>query len=379
MQSHVAIANGRNGNGKAAALSLSAFLFYLGFGSGLLALAPPTVGAFVDLRSPIRAPRAVSTIVTTRPIRDVMQLQQSLQPQEASDQASRSCYKRTIYILRHGQTDYNARNIEQGSSDFSRLTELGRSQAASLGRELGGTASSFSVTNHVYISPLTRARDTYKIVKDAMHSKRMMDEKNSAAADASASTLTPDDDRFLPPTSREYVLHNLREIDLYDWEGMHADDIIASHPESWAAWKAGDPHAFTVESSISSSSLAEGTDEHNGNGGNPSSTSLRYPLLELWERAQRVWDEIHAMEEDCMKTTSSSSSLLPETSSSLIVCHGSLGQALLGTAMGRDATFFGEVEIPNCGIVQLEWMVDHNNVHVGDAHSWEWFPLSGSA
>ena len=140
-----------------------------------------------------------------------------------------------------------------------------------------------------------------------------------------------------------HTLEKLREIDFYDWEGCHKDQLKQQYLQSWKAWKEGDPYNMIVPDS-------KGTQ-----GGVPSS---RYPLLELWERADQVWDEIFEREFEFGQNENSPS--IEETSQddqfgSLVVAHGSLGQALLGTAMGWDATHFRKHEFPNCGMAEIQW------------------------
>ena len=67
----------------------------------------------------------------------------------------------SIYLVRHGQTEFNAAQRWQGQVD-SPLTELGRQQATRMGRrlaELTGTDKA-----HIFSSPLGRARQTCEII-----------------------------------------------------------------------------------------------------------------------------------------------------------------------------------------------------------------------
>lgn len=41
------------------------------------------------------------------------------------------------------------------------------------------------------------------------------------------------------------------------------------------------------------------------------------------------------------------------TGAKLIVCHGTFGPALLGTAFGKDATIFRQKEFSNCGMAEI--------------------------
>ncbi|CAJ1964255.1 unnamed protein product [Cylindrotheca closterium] len=162
-----------------------------------------------------------------------------------------------VFLLRHGQTDANAGGIIQGSADFSRLTDLGKQQARDAYNVLPSspldTAEDLRISS-IYCSPLTRAQQT-------LAELRKVD------------SLQPKEAAKLPLD--EQTLSNLREIDFYDWEGKDKLELQKVFPESYRAWKAGDPtnlHVFDSSSNIE--------------------PAIHYPLLELWERADLVWDEI---------------------------------------------------------------------------------------
>ena len=65
----------------------------------------------------------------------------------------------TFYIIRHGQSEANAKGILQGSQIDTPLTELGRSQAQV-------TLSKLETDNFdaIYASPLLRAAQTATII-----------------------------------------------------------------------------------------------------------------------------------------------------------------------------------------------------------------------
>ncbi len=63
-----------------------------------------------------------------------------------------------IYLVRHGQSEGNVKNLWYGSSDLP-LTDLGRQQARQAGEKLRD--ADFTVC---YVSPLMRARDTADLV-----------------------------------------------------------------------------------------------------------------------------------------------------------------------------------------------------------------------
>lgn len=65
----------------------------------------------------------------------------------------------TLYIARHGQTNWNAERIVQGQLDEAVLTSKGKEQAAALAEDLQDITFS-----EVYCSPMRRARETLDIL-----------------------------------------------------------------------------------------------------------------------------------------------------------------------------------------------------------------------
>jgi len=102
-----------------------------------------------------------------------------------------------LYLVRHGQTDWNLEGRYQGQTDLP-LNAAGRAQAASLSQELAGIP--FTA---VYSSDLRRARETAEIL---------------AAARGLAVQLDP----------------RLREIGLGVWEGQLFTEIATRYPVEWA-------------------------------------------------------------------------------------------------------------------------------------------------
>lgn len=70
-----------------------------------------------------------------------------------------------IYLVRHGQTEFNAAGRWQGQVD-SPLTSLGICQAAAVGGTLRGVINSDDVA--LFSSPLGRAYDTAKIIAEKL-------------------------------------------------------------------------------------------------------------------------------------------------------------------------------------------------------------------
>ena len=348
--------------------------------------------------------------------------------------------KYRVFILRHGQTDANANDVIQGSSDFSRLTLLGKQQAIDSIQALssqydikddhdddyGGrtndvlptkVATATTKTSHqdgtfqissLYCSPLRRAQETLQVIRDYheeqqqrlllqqqelqeknMNSNEDNDKNEDGNEDDSTKVATKAHSLLqleLPPEAS--VLENLREIDFYDWEGCSKSELIEEFPLEWKAWKDGDPYKLRVYDTKTSPTATATTVESSGNGEPTAAMATmtiveeKYPLLELWDRADQVWDEIFENEVrtmkmefnnqeegsggdgarsrngDCINNADDgrdSDNIRSGTKTLLIVAHGSLGQALLGTAMGWNAEYFRKYEFPNCGMVEIEW------------------------
>ncbi len=105
-----------------------------------------------------------------------------------------------IYLLRHGETDWNREERLQGSLDV-RLNKAGIKQASVLARRLEKLR-----VCRVFTSPLARARQTAAI----MSSKRKW------------------------PVA---VIDDLREIDHGIWAGMRLKTIERRHPGRFAVWQ----------------------------------------------------------------------------------------------------------------------------------------------
>ncbi len=109
----------------------------------------------------------------------------------------------TIYLARHGESDWNAANRFQGLSDRP-LTELGRRQAEALADELATTAS----PSAIYSSPLRRAFETAAIV-------------------GTRTGLEP------------RPVDDLREVDVGGWAGLSRSDVESRFPEGFRRWLDG--------------------------------------------------------------------------------------------------------------------------------------------
>jgi broad specificity phosphatase PhoE len=103
-----------------------------------------------------------------------------------------------LWLIRHGQTDWNLEGRYQGQSDAP-LNAAGRAQAERLARRL--TGNSFAA---LYSSDLQRARETAEIIGAQIGLRTQCDKR-------------------------------LREINQGEWEGQLVTEIIVRYQRAWAA------------------------------------------------------------------------------------------------------------------------------------------------
>jgi alpha-ribazole phosphatase len=102
-----------------------------------------------------------------------------------------------LYLVRHGQTDWNVEGRYQGQADRP-LNAAGRAQAAGLSQQLAGIRFAAA-----YSSDLGRAKETAAILVALTGLKVQLDPR-------------------------------LREINLGEWEGQLMTEIVARYPATWA-------------------------------------------------------------------------------------------------------------------------------------------------
>lgn len=73
----------------------------------------------------------------------------------------------TFGIVRHGQTEWNAQQRVQGSTDIP-LNDTGRAQAAETGARLRDEQATHGAWDVIVSSPLSRAHETARIIADAL-------------------------------------------------------------------------------------------------------------------------------------------------------------------------------------------------------------------
>jgi broad specificity phosphatase PhoE len=108
----------------------------------------------------------------------------------------------TVYLARHGESDWNAENRFQGQTDRP-LTELGRRQAELLAQEVARLRLAA-----VYTSPLRRSTETAEIVAG-------------------------------PLGIEPIVEPALSEVDVGSWAGLTRAEVAHRFPEGFRSWIGG--------------------------------------------------------------------------------------------------------------------------------------------
>jgi alpha-ribazole phosphatase len=106
-----------------------------------------------------------------------------------------------FYLVRHGETEWNAENRICGRSDVS-LSEAGRQQAKSLAERLKPIPF-----EALYSSPLKRALETARLIAEPVGLEPILDER-------------------------------LVELDYGQWEGKTLAEIMKNDPKTFRAWDA---------------------------------------------------------------------------------------------------------------------------------------------
>jgi len=111
----------------------------------------------------------------------------------------------TLYVIRHGETDWNAERRYQGQADIP-LNDKGRAQSKRNGATLANQGVDPSVHDFV-ASPLGRARETMEIVRASLN-------------------LKPSDYR---------LDSDLKELSYGHWQGVLQSELPICDPEGLAA------------------------------------------------------------------------------------------------------------------------------------------------
>ncbi|KAJ0238778.1 2-carboxy-D-arabinitol-1-phosphatase [Hirschfeldia incana] len=192
-----------------------------------------------------------------------------------------------VVLVRHGQSTWNEEGRIQGSSDFSVLTNKGESQA-DISRQML-LHDSFDVC---FTSPLKRSKKTAEIIWGSREAEMIFD-------------------------------YDLREIDLYSFQGLLKKEGKSKFGESYRQWQE-DPANFIIDG--------------------------HYPVRDLWSRAGSCWNGV----------------LAHESKSVLVVAHNAVNQALMSTAIGLGTEYFRRLLQSNCGVSVLDFTprADGGSPHV---------------
>lgn len=108
--------------------------------------------------------------------------------------------KTELYLVRHGETEWNVLGKFQGSSNID-LSDAGRKQAEFLSKRFHNNFDC------IYTSPLNRAVETAEII-----CKRN-------------------------PSKKPVISEGLTEVNFGEWEGYTMDEIIKRFPSEYHSWK----------------------------------------------------------------------------------------------------------------------------------------------
>ena len=187
-----------------------------------------------------------------------------------------------VVIIRHGQTQWNADGRFMGQADIP-LDEVGERQAEAVARRLAGERPAA-----IYASDLQRAWHTAQAIQA---------EIARSAAPEPAPSLIPE--------------NRLREMKFGDWQGLTYPEIQLRFPETSAAWETN-----MLENAPS--------------GGET--------LLQLAERVQQAYDEIHRLHQD---------------QTVILVAHGGTLQILLCLALEIGIEKFWQFNLHNTSLSEL--------------------------
>jgi len=139
-----------------------------------------------------------------------------------------------IYLVRHGQTEWNADGDRFcGSSDIS-LSRVGLLQAQRLGRVLGAVS-----LTAVYHSGMQRSRDTAAaIVREQGGAGDSALDRDSTDHSAAVNSLVGRESPAVAQETNAALMEerDFREADFGAWEGLSKQQAAVRDPQIYAAW-----------------------------------------------------------------------------------------------------------------------------------------------
>ncbi|GLI62813.1 hypothetical protein VaNZ11_005562 [Volvox africanus] len=220
-----------------------------------------------------------------------------------------------IVIVRHGQSTWNAEGRIQGSTDLSVLTEKGVNQAQKTCDML--SSMRFSM---VFQSPLVRARQTADVIMQGQSRSVLAVTHGTKAQAAGADSGSGSD-------GLRVTLPSLREIDLYQFQGLLKHEGKALYGEQYKKWQKA-PHTFQLDG--------------------------RAPVRELWHRASLAWQSLlqpHEQEQPATgETAIDGGDMAADPRVILVVAHNAINQALVATALGLPPSYFRRLPQNNAAL-----------------------------
>ncbi|RYD05385.1 hypothetical protein N752_08560 [Desulforamulus aquiferis] len=180
-----------------------------------------------------------------------------------------------IYLVRHGETSWNAGGRFQGHSDIP-LTDKGKEQAQYLAERLRKEK-----IDAFYSSDLLRARETAEILAKP---------------------------HGLPVQN----VKELREINFGQWEGLTSREISENFSEISSEW-------------------------------------WSKPLTTQIPSGERLLDVVHRCQEAILRIAEEQ-----VDKSSVVVAHGGVIRALVGTVLGMDLNYFWKLRLDNVSLTVIE-------------------------
>jgi hypothetical protein len=132
------------------------------------------------------------------------------------------------------------------------------------------------------------------------------------------------------PRCAPLFLPDIQEICLYEWQGHLRKDLQTRYPEQYENWQ-HKPAIFQVGD--------------------------RFPVIELWARAKKAWQQILTQSQPGERV--------------LVVAHSGINQALCFSALGQSEEMYRRLNFPNGGALHLRLPVSgseeevHKMVHAG--------------
>lgn len=114
-----------------------------------------------------------------------------------------------LYLLRHGETEWNIKRITQGSTDI-KLTSRGLNQAQSAANRLVNEE-----IDYIYASNLSRAYETARIIGETLG-------------------INVETDK------------GIREMNFGGWQGLSVEDLKSRYPKEHIVWRS-EPHKWSLE------------------------------------------------------------------------------------------------------------------------------------